>query len=137
MLELIYPSGAFQRLGGSAVYPLIETQYHFIEPLISLIKAGRIPAPDFDISAAHRLSTEVFVLAGRADEAVDYRTSMALAYSYPHHQLFIADDNHVFAKLTESGLSNRLLPAFLKFGAASTEFQKALSDAEPYRWVEK
>ncbi|HEV3470644.1 MAG TPA: alpha/beta hydrolase [Pyrinomonadaceae bacterium] len=136
VLELIHPSGAFRRLGGEAVYPLLESQHHFQKPLLALLEAGTIPAPSFDLSAAHRLDTEVFILAGRRDEAVDYRTSIALAYSYPRHQLFIADDNHVFSKLNEAGLVNRLLQGFLGSGPGSTEYQQALAAAAPYRWSE-
>jgi pimeloyl-ACP methyl ester carboxylesterase len=132
--ELIYPSGAFQRLNTEAINPLIESQYHFLKPLVTLIEAGKIPAPAFDISPAHRLETEVFVLAGRGDEVVDYRTSIALAYSYPQHQLFIADDNHVLTKLTEAGLTKRIVEAFLRYGLGSSELQSALKAAEPLRW---
>ena len=137
VLELIYPSGAFRKLDEATVQPLIETQYHFIKPLISLVQAGKIPAPTFDLSAAHHLDTEVFILAGRYDEAVDYRTSIALAYLYPRHQLFVADDNHVFSKLTESGLSNRLIQSFLRFGLGSSELQATMAAAESYRWRER
>ncbi|MDQ3803041.1 MAG: hypothetical protein M3416_04200 [Acidobacteriota bacterium] len=135
VFELIYPSGAFRRLGGEAVYPLLETQHHFLRPLINLSEAGRIPAPTFDFSAAHRADVEVFILAGRWDEAVDYRTSIALAYSYPRQRLFIADDNHVFTELNAKGLVNRLVQSFLKFGLGSAEFQNALTAAEPHRWT--
>lgn len=137
VLELIYPSGAFRKLDGATVQPLIETQYYFTRPLISLVEAGRIPAPAFSFTAAYRLGTEVFILAARGDEAVDYRTSIALASRYPRHQLFIADDNHVFARLTANGLSSRLLQSFLRFGLDSSELQSAMEAAEPYRWAER
>lgn len=137
VLELIYPSGAFRKLDGSTVQPLIETQRYFIEPLISLMETGKIPAPTFNLTAAHHLDTEVFILAGGGDETVDYRTSIALAYLYPRHQLFIADDNHVFNKLTESGLSNRLIQSFLRFGLGSSELQEPMGAAESHRWVER
>src|SRR2546430_10390831 len=103
-------------LDPARVQPLIETQYHFTQPLIRLVESGEIPAPTFDITAAHRLDTEVFILAGRADEAVDYRASIALAAHYPHHYLFIANDNHTFEKLNKSGDSNRIVRAFLESG---------------------
>ncbi len=112
VLELIYPSGAFQRIGREGIYPLIETQRHFTRPMLSLLDEGKISLPALDTLAAHSLVTEVFVLAARWDEAVDYRTAIALGYLYPHHHLFIADDNHVFAKLTESRLGSRLMQAF-------------------------
>lgn len=136
VLELIYPSGAFQRLGGEGIYPLLETQHHFIKPLITLLAEGKINSPAFDTLRAHSVAAEVFVLAGRWDEAVDYRTAIALAYLYPHHHLFIADDNHVFAKLTESGTSSRLIQAFMKFGLDGPEFKSALNASKARRWTE-
>jgi pimeloyl-ACP methyl ester carboxylesterase len=136
VFELIYPSGAFARIGGEAIYPLLETQHHFIRPLITLLADGKIAAPDFDTLPAHFVATEVFVLAARWDEAVDYRTAIALAYLYPHHQLFIADDNHVFARLTESGTSSSLIRAFMKFGLDGSEFKSALLASKAHRWAE-
>jgi pimeloyl-ACP methyl ester carboxylesterase len=137
VFELIYPSGAFLRLGGNAVYPLLETQHHFQKALIDLRTAGKIPAQTFDFLPAHRLETELFILAARWDVAVDYRTSIALAYNYKRRRLFIADDNHVFTKLNEKGLVNQMVQSFLKFGLDSKQFESAVAASEPYRWVEK
>ena len=137
VLELIYPSGAFQSLDDGALYPLIETQHYFLEPLLSLLNAGQIQLPRFDDSAAHKSQTEVFILAGRWDEAVDYRTSIAFAYGYPKHQLFIADDNHVFSKLSETRVDRQLVQSFFKGGLGSPEFQKEISNAKQYRWIEQ
>lgn len=136
VLELLYPSGAFHNLDGKTIQPLIETQYYFTKPLISLVEAGKLPAPTIDFTPAHHLDAEVFILAAKGDEAVDYRTSIALAYSYPRHQLFIADDNHVFAKLTESGFINLLVRSFLKFGLDAPESKRALEKSKAYRWTE-
>lgn len=136
VLELIYPSGAFQKVGGQAIYPLLETQQHFIKPLLDLLAEGKIAAPAFDGLPAHSLATEVFVLAARWDEAVDYRTAIALAYLYPHHHLFIADDNHVFTRLTDGGVSSRLVQAFMKSGLNGPEFENALDESKAYRWGE-
>ena len=120
-----------------AVYPLLESQRHFLKPLLNLLDAGKISLPGFTFAPAHKLSTEVFILAARRDEAVDYRTSIALAYSYPHHELFIANDNHVFTRLNEAGLTIRMLRSFLKYGMTSREFVTALNDAEAQRWVDR
>jgi pimeloyl-ACP methyl ester carboxylesterase len=135
-LEFIYPTGAFARPRQDRVDPYIESEYVFLKPLLDLIEAGRIPKPGFTVSEAHAVSTEVFMLAGRGDEAVDYRTSIALAYSYPRHQLLIADDNHLFAKLNASGLRLRLLRTFLKCGLNSPQLNEVLQACEPYRWKE-
>lgn len=137
VVELIYPSGAFQTANDGAIYPLIETQRHFLEPLLSLIDAEKIPAPSFDPSGDHQLQTEVFILAGRRDEAVDYRTSIALAYRYPKHFLFIADDNHVYSKLVETGTSKQLIQSFFRSGLDSEDFGSAVRNAAPYRWQER
>lgn len=136
-LEFIYPTGAFQRLRTDRVDPYIESEYSFLRPLVDLITAGKIPAPGFKLSAAHGLNTEVFILAGRWDEAVDYRTSIALGNSYPAHELFIADDNHVFGKLNASGFHSGLIRTFLKYGLSSPELKNSLNAAEAYRWKEQ
>ena len=113
----------FKRFAMTVSIPILASEYPLLKPLIDLADAGKIPAPGFKISAAHRLNTEVFILAARHDEAVDYRTSIALAYNYPLHQLFIADDNHLFMKLNTRGIHTRLMRTFLKvwFGIFTTE----------------
>ncbi len=135
VVELIRPTGEFGRSGGEAVRPLIETQYAFTKPLNDLVDAGKIPEPAFDFAACHRLDAEVFLLGSRFDEAVDYRSTIALAHAYPRHQLFIADDNHTLKKLTAGPARNRMLRAFLAHGPGSAEFREALAAAEPYRWA--
>jgi pimeloyl-ACP methyl ester carboxylesterase len=136
VLELITPSGAFDDTSSAEIHPLIESQRHFLEPLLDLLKKGKIRLPPFDSVPAHSLSTEVFILAGRWDEAVDYRISIALASMYPHGFLFIADDNHVFSKLTSTGTSTQMLRAFLQFGIHSTEFSAALAMARSVQWFD-
>ncbi len=97
----------------------------------------RIPAPAFDLAPAHRLfETEVFILAGRWDEAVDYRTQIALAHAYPRELLFIANDNHVFTGLDKKGVRSQMIRAFLRAGLGSLEMDAALRAAEPLRWRE-
>jgi hypothetical protein len=135
VVELIQPSGAFDKLGADGIFPLTESQAFFTKPLLDLIKAGEISVPAIDGTASHRLATELFVLAGREDEAVDYRTSIALAASYPRHELFIAADNHVFARLSGAGHVSRLVQAFLAAGIGSAELRAALTSAATYRWT--
>jgi pimeloyl-ACP methyl ester carboxylesterase len=133
VLELISPSGAFDRLGDGGLYPLAETQAYEIKPLLKLLHEGAIQLSSFDFAALHHCTAEVFILAGRYDEAVDYRTEIALASQYPKHLLFIADDNHVFSALTSSGISLKLISSFVRAGIAST----AVREAQSYRWIEK
>jgi pimeloyl-ACP methyl ester carboxylesterase len=136
VLELIAPSGAFDRLGDGALYPLAETQAFEIKPLLDLLHAGKITLPPFDFAALHRCAADVFLLAGRYDEAVDYRTQIALASSYPHHFLFIADDNHVFSALSTGGASRNLISSFFAQGTQSLAFTKASRESQRYRWIE-
>jgi pimeloyl-ACP methyl ester carboxylesterase len=136
VLELIAPSGAFDQLH-SGIYPLIESQAYEIKPLLDMLRAGAIVLPQFDFTALHHSATEVFLLAGRYDEAVDYRTEIALAYNYPKHLLFIADDNHVFSAMSSNGTSKNLISSFFTGGFSSLEFITAQRNAERYRWSEK
>ncbi|HET9729076.1 MAG TPA: hypothetical protein VFR41_06615, partial [Acidimicrobiia bacterium] len=91
VLELIYPSGAFGDTAVAGIYPLVESQAAFIRPLLDLVAGGKIAVRARDQRTAHRARTQVFVLASRGDEAVDYRTSIALANQYPVHELFVAN----------------------------------------------
>jgi pimeloyl-ACP methyl ester carboxylesterase len=137
VLELIAPSGAFDRLGDGALYPLAETQAFEIRPLLDLLHAGKINLSPFDFAALHRCPADVFILAGRYDEAVDYRTAIALASAYPHHFLFLADDNHVFSALSSAGASRKLISSFFAQGLQAQSFAMALRDAQQYRWIEQ
>jgi len=137
VLELISPSGAFERLGDGGLYPLAETQAYEIKPLLTLLHDGSIRLPSFDFAALHHCPAEVFLLAGRYDEAVDYRTEIALASQYPKHALFIADDNHVFSALTSSGVSLKLISSFFTAGIQSKSSTAAMLDAQKYHWSEK
>jgi hypothetical protein len=110
--NLLYPMGAFAAPSNGQVRPQIETQQRFIAPLLRLVAQGRIPAPTFDAVPAHNLGTEVFVLAGPLDEAVDYRTSIAFAYMYPHSVLYVNEDNHSFRDLESAGLTSLLIRHF-------------------------
>jgi pimeloyl-ACP methyl ester carboxylesterase len=61
VLELISPSGAFDRLDDDRIYPLAETQAHAIQPLLDLQKSGQITLPPFDFESLHHCSTQVFI----------------------------------------------------------------------------
>jgi pimeloyl-ACP methyl ester carboxylesterase len=137
VLELIGPSGAFDRLGDGKIYPLAETQAYAIQALLDLQKSGKIRLKPFDFAALHRCYTQVFVLSGRYDEAVDYRTNIALASGYPRHELFIANDNHVFSALSSSGTSKKIITSFFSTGIGSSQFTKTLAEAHKYRWSEE
>jgi len=134
-IELLYPGGAFEPQAADVVRPLIDWQHELLSPLLDLLAQGRISAPTFDLGPAHRLfGTEVFVLAARRDEAADYRALIALTQAYPRQLLFVADDNHVFARLDEDGIRSRMVRAFLRSGLGSPELDAVLRVAEPLRW---
>jgi hypothetical protein len=135
VLELIGPSGEFES-PSAPVSPLIDPQKTFAAPLIALEHEGRISDAPLDLRRARTLRTELFVLAAREDEATDYRTSIALAYSYPRHLIFIANDNHTFLKLAGDGEDGRLIRAFFAGGLQSPGLQAELAAADRYRWRE-
>jgi pimeloyl-ACP methyl ester carboxylesterase len=136
VLEMLYPMGAFtaETSTAPAVRPLVDSQRVFLQPLLGLLSRGEIPAPAFDLTPAHGLATEVFVLAARWDEAVDHHTLIALAHAYPRHELFLADDNHVFTRLDEAGARAKLIQAFFAGGIGSPALSRALAEAESRRW---
>ncbi|TAH34640.1 MAG: hypothetical protein EYC70_17060 [Planctomycetota bacterium] len=134
--EFFYPAGVQEKIGGAAFFPDLENQYNFARPLIELCDAGRIPAPAFDTDPAHALRTEVLVLAGRWDHAVDYRSSIALAALYPRGRLLLADDDHMFQKLKGDASYRRLMVAFLASGFDSAPFQEAMTGVRPHLWRE-
>jgi len=133
-LELLEPAGGFEPRPKDVIAPLLETQETLGAPLLALVRDGAIPHPSFDLAPAHRLGTEILIVTGRYDEAVDYRTSIALAESYPHHHLFLANDNHTLAGMNESGDLTRMIRSFLRDGLASPTFAGALAEARRWRW---
>jgi hypothetical protein len=135
IIEFMRPTGEFQRLGGEAILPLIEQADHFSKPLQALVDAGTIPEPTFDFAANYRLETEVFLLGCGQDEAVDYRATIAVAYTYPRHQVFIAKDNHLLMGMVADGSRNRILRAFLAEGPGSAAYRDALRAGQSHRWA--
>lgn len=134
VLELLYPSGAFGSRRPGNLYPLLESQAVFIAPLLDLVASGAIAVPVRDARQAHRVTADVFVLAAYNDEAVDYRTSIALANQYQSHVLFIANDNHVFAAMDRAGVRAPLVRKFLDGGPNSAAFREARARAAPMEW---
>jgi len=137
LFEFLAPTDTRERISKKKLFPDYEVQVNISEPLISLADAGEITPAPYPVMNLHSLDAEVFVLAGRWDHVVDYRTSIALAASYPHGYLYIADDSHVFQVFEESGLLAPLLQNFLKFGLDSDEFNKSLDKAGKFHWREE
>ena len=136
LFEFLAPSGALERMGGSELFPDYEVQINISGPLIDLHRAKKISLNDFPFRNLHKLDTEVFLLAGRWDHVVDYRSTISLASRYPNHHLFLADDAHMFKKFEESGLLVPLIKSFFEFGLTDSKFQKAFEKASPRRWQE-
>jgi hypothetical protein len=135
LYEFVMPSGALGRIDGDALRPDLENQRNFAAPLIALHDAGRIPAPAWNRPALRALDTEVLVLAGARDHTVEYRSSIALAESYAHGTLFLADDDHQFHRMNADGAKDHaLVRAFLGGGPRSAAYRAAAKAAEPYRW---
>lgn len=134
VVELLQPTGAFDAAADGRVSPLIEPQRQFAAPLLKLLADGAITLPPYSTQPASRSAAQVFVLAGRQDEAVDYRVAIALAYSYPRHILFIADDNHTFLRLVQRQLDKPMISAFFAQGPDAPAFRAALAAADAERW---
>ena len=134
--EFFQPSGAASRLSDGGVNPDLENQRNFAAPLLAVHEAGRIPAPVFDAAPFHRLDTELFILAGRWDHAVDYRSTFALAAGFPRRHLFMADDDHMLGRMKDDDSRQALLRAFFAFGLGSPQMTAALAAAERHRWIE-
>jgi pimeloyl-ACP methyl ester carboxylesterase len=138
LYELFQPSGSEGALADrTRVFPDLENQRNFAAPLLELLRAGKIPPPRLDFEALHRVSAEVMILSGRLDHTVDYRAAIALAAAYPRGMLFLADDDHMFARMKEDHSRDRLMQAFLLHGPGSAPFRAALEAASAHRWTER
>jgi len=136
LFEFLVPSGARNRLTKGVLYPDYEVQAELAAPLLKLYDEGAIPQITFDAKGLHTLEGEVFILAGRWDHVVDYRTSIALAAYYPNGYLFLADDDHMFKDFEESKLLAPILQQFFLNGMEAEEFNSAIKQAETRRWRE-
>ncbi|HYG65654.1 MAG TPA: alpha/beta fold hydrolase [Thermoanaerobaculia bacterium] len=136
MYEFVEPLLRHVRIDGQAIHPNIENEAILARPLLDLQRAGTLPAPPFDRRALQRVPAEVLVIGARHDQTSDYRALIANAALYPRGELFLADDNHMLMRLTESGARKRLLSTFLLHGLGSPEMEALLREIEPYRWTE-
>ncbi|HPQ42402.1 MAG TPA: hypothetical protein PLV45_18665, partial [bacterium] len=136
LFEFIYPARILDRLSDDAVYPDLENQKNFAEPLLELRAAGKISGPSWDRWALHALDTEVLVLNGVQDHTSDYRAAAVLAYCYPRGHLFLADDDHQFHAMAEGGVHSNLVRTFLISGPESDAYRSSLAAAERFRWKE-
>lgn len=119
LFEFYAPSGEGRFLQKDRVYPNIENSRNMAAPLLGF------KVPEFEFAACHLLPTEVLVVAGIKDHTVDYRTSIALAASYPRGDLLLLDDDHMFSRLSKGQLS-KILQEYLLGGSSSAGYRGAL-----------
>lgn len=117
LFEFYAPVAAAHRQESGVLRPDLEVSARFAEPLMRLLRSGRITMPAMDFEALHTCPAEVFMVAGRWDHTCDYRSQIALASCYPRGQLALLDDDHVFHRLRERGLAAPLVRAFFGDGA--------------------
>lgn len=117
LFELFAPVLSHQRKGNqNRISPDIEVGMIFGAPLISLLSKGEIKMPTMDLDALHRVSADVYMLAGRFDHTADYRSQMVLAAHYPKHRLLLVRDDHDFLELNKTGLYPLLVQSALAEG---------------------
>lgn len=115
-------------------HPTLEMGAALARPLLEAHAAGAVPAPDFPVDRLASVAAEVFLLAGRWDQPVDWRIQQDLAGLLPNSLLFLADDDHLFKGLRAEGLDADLREAFLLHGLGSPQLATALARAEANRW---
>jgi len=134
MFEFYLPALGQVDLDGPRFYPTLEMGAALAGPLLAAHAAGEVPAPRFAVDDLRSVRAEVFLLAGRWDQPVDWRTQQDLAALLPRAELFLADDDHMFKGLREAGLDRELREAFLLHGLDSPQLAAVLARAEGHRW---
>jgi hypothetical protein len=119
---------------GARFHPTLEMGAALARPLLEAHAGGAIPAPDFPVDRLETVTAEVFLLAGRWDQPVDWRIQQDLARLLPRSLLFLADDDHLFKGLKAAGLDADLRETFLLHGLGSQELATVLARAEANRW---
>jgi hypothetical protein len=99
-LQKRYPNGACT---SNRIYPDLEAASYTAEPLLALIRSGKIEAPKWSHAPLRDVAAQVVMLAGRWDHTCDHRSQIALAARYPNGRLFILDDDHTFHHMGASG----------------------------------
>jgi pimeloyl-ACP methyl ester carboxylesterase len=118
------------------ISPDIEVGVMFGAPLIALLDQGAIKMPTMDLDALHRVSADVYMLAGRFDHTADYRSQMVLAAHYPKHRLLLLRDDHDFLEVSKTGLYPMLVQSALADGIHGPGTQGIESRLEFLRYDE-
>lgn len=122
MFELFAPVLASARTGAEQrVDPDMEVGRLFAEPLLELLAQKKISAPSMDFRAAHSVTADVYIVAGRYDHTADYRSQIALASEYPNHRLLLLNDDHDFLELEKTKLIPHLVQSALADGIHGPE----------------
>ncbi len=128
IFEFYEASGEGKYLVPGRVYPNLENSRNIAKPLSDLLRQGKIATPRYDFVAPHRVSTEVLVISGVRDHTVDYRSSIALAASYPRGAIVMLNDDHMFAR---AGSLNPAIRGFLLGGLQGSEYRQAIRKLSP------
>lgn len=136
LFEFIFPLLKDFEIKNDTLQPDIENLYFSSLPLIEAYNNRRIHPQAMQFTTQYGLKTTVFVLAARWDHTADYRSQIALAYTYPNHILFIVNDNHTFSELKDDGNYQRLIVAFLKSENTANMLVVLRNDYWRYRWKE-
>lgn len=136
LFEFVLPLLKNFRVKADTLQPDIENLYFSSLPLIEAYNNIKIQPEAMQFMSQHHLKTNVFVLAGRWDHTADYRSQIALAFTYPNHILFIADDNHTFSELKKDSQYQQLIKDFFKSDSLSSVKSIISNKYWQYLWKE-
>lgn len=135
IFEFIAPLLDIWQYDESTLYPDLENSLHIAEPLVELYKQYGINfSPVFNQSMIRDFQGYVFILSGRYDHTVDYRSSIYLAGLLKNSHLLIVEDDHIFRQLKSDSAYSELIQDFY---LSCNEDINWLKKYEKYRWMEK
>ena len=80
--------------------------------------------------------TQATVVAGRYDHIADYRGQISLTSRYPHHELLLLSDDHVFGRFHKAGSGRAELLKAWPSGLDSVAYKTAVEGLASLRWHE-
>ena len=117
-------------LHGAVIYPTHEMQYNLALPLIQLYEKGEMPAHTMDLNKMSELETEMILLTGKHDKAAGYLSGVELKKNMKNCLLVIADDDHMFKHLRETGNFKKMCIEFFHDGLQSGSLITILEQLE-------
>lgn len=118
------------------VRPNIEAIKIYANPLIDQYEKRKIPRPKTDFHKLRNIKTQVMIFAGRWDHTVDYRGQYYLHGLLPNSVLFLADDNHVFSSIYDTGNYSKIVQGALSFDINSKYYKNLMKRNEKLIWNE-